>query len=242
MVEREWVIERHGEALKAIVALLVANGNMALPDPSLAYYIDGDACDTGYGCKLAQMHSGAEVVIDTFSIKFSLSQQKWSVAVRELYTQLQAARRWWRLLQGCKVVWRNDHHNLLEVKDLRNAFIGRWVAELSLLAEWASGTRVFAGGAIMSVVDKFSRDEIGCDAAHDYADGLLVPVTATLAIKQLEEEMQTWIPVLVHLQGHPSYPLQDLLMAHSLQGIPVPCSSETLVPNLQELPHYSPSV
>jgi hypothetical protein len=191
MVEREWAPERHGVALKEVVALLVANGIMALPDPSLAYYVDGDACDTGYGCKLAQMHGGREVCIDTFSIKFSPSQQKWSVAVRELYTQLQAARRWWRLLQGSKVVWRNDHHNLLEVKDLRNAFIGRWVAELSLLPEWASGTRVFAGGAIMSVVDKLSRDEIGREAAPDNADGLLVPVTATRALEQLAAERQT---------------------------------------------------
>jgi hypothetical protein len=190
MVERDWVPKRHGEALTAVVALLVANGIMALPDPSGTYYADGDACDTGYGCKLSQMFKGGEAVIDTFSIKFSPSQMKWSVAVRELYTQLQAARRWWRWLQGCKVVWRNDHHNLLEVKDLQNAFIGRWVAELSLLQEWAAGTRVFAGGAIMSVVDKLSRDGIGQDAAPDRADGLLVPITATLAIKQLEEEQR----------------------------------------------------
>jgi len=209
LVAREWVAEQHGQALKAVVALLVANGIMALPDPSATYYADGDACDTGYGLKLSQILNGKEVVVDTFSIKFSPSQQKWSVAVRELYTQLQAARRWWRWLQGCKVVWRNDHHNLLEVKDLQNAFIARWVAELSLLPEWARATRVFAGGAVMSVVDKFSRDGIGAEAPTDYADGLLVPCTATRAIAQLKEAQRESASTLRLMVSNTSSPQTD---------------------------------
>ena len=187
MVGNEWSDLTHGTALRKLVAALCLNAVRALPDHSLPFYVEGDASDAGYGNTLSQYHGGQKFVVDAMSVVFNGSQRKWGVGVRELYTQLQAARRWWRLTAGCKVIWRNDHHNLLEVTQLKSMFVQRWVMELSLLEAWSGGTRVFVDGNLMSLADKLSRDRAGKVQEGD-EDYLLIPESAALALDTVREK------------------------------------------------------
>ncbi len=186
MVETGWT-ENHTKSLEELVRALKRNAVRALPDPRLGYEISSDSSQKGMGAVLRQYINGKAYVISTMAVNFSGSQLKWTPGVRELYSWLMAARRWWKILLNAKCRWVNDHHNLLEVSHLESIFVQRILLELCTLKSFREGIRVYVPGECVPVEDALSRLPGGEESPAQLADGILVPRGATKALAQLAQ-------------------------------------------------------
>jgi hypothetical protein len=111
-VAEKWT-EEHTRDLQWLVTELRKNTVRALYDPGRTLYVSGDSSNAGIGLLLYQFFVGKRMYVAVHSVRFTGSQLKWGIGVRELYGWVQVARRYWWWLYEATVVWLNDHHNLL---------------------------------------------------------------------------------------------------------------------------------
>lgn len=134
--------EGHSESLRALVQRLRDNISIAVLRHDAPVYLRMDASDAGVGGAAGQYGSdGLMYLCIVDGHRFSPLQRLWSVGAREIFGWLLFMRRWWRHLVGFEVVFGGDHLNLLQVDDLENTTVRRWLVELSSFSPWMAQFR-----------------------------------------------------------------------------------------------------
>lgn len=188
-LSRNWTAF-HSDALASLVARLRERTKLIIMRRDRPVYVQMDASDAGVGGSAGQyLNDGRFYFAIVFGRRFTPLQRLWSVGGRELYGWLLFMRRWWRSLLGHEVVYRGDHLNLLQVEDLENTHVQRWLAELSCFYPWASQfraagwtARFHVPGVCIALCDFLSRYAQATSWVAQ-SDGALPPPASTDALR-----------------------------------------------------------
>ena len=127
----EWneVLQKSFDDVKAH---LTTAATLALPDMSLPFLLETDACDVAIGGSLHQIQNGEKRVIAYESKKLSDVEQRWATPEQELFAYFHCMKIWRHYLQGNVITIVGDHKPLLEIKTQKNLSPkqARWLAFL----------------------------------------------------------------------------------------------------------------
>ena len=97
------------EAFHTLKKSLISAPILAYPQETGLYVLDTDACDTGIGGVLSQVHNGVECVIAYASRSLSKCERRYCVTRKELLAIVHFVKYFKHYLYGCKFLVRTDH-------------------------------------------------------------------------------------------------------------------------------------
>jgi ADP-ribose pyrophosphatase YjhB (NUDIX family) len=111
---------------------LTTAATLALPNMSLPFLLETDACDVAIGGSLHQVQEGEKRVIAYESKKLSDVETRWATPEQELFAYFHCMKVWRHYLQGNVITIVGDHKPLLEIKTQKNLSPkqARWLAFL----------------------------------------------------------------------------------------------------------------
>lgn len=119
-------------AFNMLKSKLTSTPVLAYPDPSKTFILDTDACETGIGAVLSQMHEEGERVVAYASRALSKQEKRYSTTKKELLAVVVFLKHFRHYLYGRKFLLRTDHSSLRWLRNFKEpeGQLARWLEQL----------------------------------------------------------------------------------------------------------------
>ena len=143
------------KSFENIKNLMCQSPVLRTPNWSLGMTIQADACDNGIGAILTQEDKEGEYVIEFYSYKLSVSEQKYSPTEKEMLAVIKAVRHFRYYIEFNNLTILTDHHALQYLLSMKvmNGRLTRWILELQPFVNCIK----HRSGKEMIVADALSR-------------------------------------------------------------------------------------
>ncbi|CAF4593243.1 unnamed protein product, partial [Rotaria magnacalcarata] len=121
------------EAFHKIKNILTTDLILGLPDDTLPFKLQTDACVDGIGVVLLQVNSDGDRPLAFMSKKLTKTQTNWPTIEQECFAIVQAVEKWDKYLRGCEFTLETDHEPLVNFsnKEQLNKRCNRWRLKLA---------------------------------------------------------------------------------------------------------------